>query len=166
MNYRPIVALAALAAGVFSATVAGANSTTHGIQVEECVPNPGNPGTQWTQYYGGGAPMGYWDNHSRFYTGPHQYNGGRYYEPGTPPTLSVGFTNTSPETATIIDFALIAKGHTVAIVRDKGSFSQGARIDHVLGLDPNVFPIGSKIVSCVPMHIAYANGGIWNFPKH
>lgn len=147
---------------LLGAAAAGASSTTHGIRVEECYPQAGNPGTQWTQYYGGGYPMAYY---GPYRGGPVAHTGNIYYEPGTPPSLSVGFVNSSPETATIVDFALVAKGHTLAIVRDKGSFGQNARIDHVFGLDPNVFPIGTSIVSCIPMHITYANGGTWNYPK-
>jgi hypothetical protein len=156
---------AAIALVLSSTTLAGAMSTTHGIRVESCNPKAGTPPSSWVGGYGPYTPYGYYGNGGRYYRGTAPYGGTRYYEPGTQPSLAIGFVNTNATAATIVDFALVAKGHAVAIVRDAGTFSQGAKIDHTFPLDPNVFPLGTSIVSCVPVHITFAGGSIWNYPK-
>lgn len=159
------VIVTAMSFVLFGVAAAGANSTTHGIRVESCSPSAGVPPSSWVGNYGSYAPLGYYGNSGRFYRGPAAYTGSRYYDPGRPPTLAIGFVNTNETPATIIDFALVAKGHAVAIVRDAGTFTQGAKIEHTFDLDPNVFPLGTSIVNCIPVHITFAGGGTWNHPK-
>ena len=52
----------------------------------------------------------------------------------------------------------------VAEVRDVGTFSPGAEIKHQFGLSPNVFPLGTSIVECVPLKITFVDGSKWKNP--
>jgi hypothetical protein len=80
---------------------------------------------------------------------------------GTPSTLTIHYTNLSPKTAKTIVFGLTAGGVMKAAVRDKGTFSTGALIQHVFGISDNVFPLGTAFTFCVPLQVKYADGSVW-----
>ena len=164
MNRRLAVFATIISIVLASASAAGA-ATTHGIRVEACSASAGTPSSSWEGYYGTYAPYGYYGPGGRYYRAGVPYAGHRYYDPGTPPELRITFVNTSGNAAKIVDFGLLAKGHIVAIVRDVGTFSQGAKIEHAFGLDPNVFPLGTSLYECIPLHITYHNGATWDHPQ-
>jgi hypothetical protein len=162
MKFIQPLFLAAVAALIAAASTADAQPTPP-VRVDSCAANAGSPGRTWSGTYGHYAPYGYYTN-GRYMRGTGPYMGHAYSEPSTPPTLAIGFANTSPKTATTVDFGLIAKGHNVAIVRDVGTFTTGAKIEHVFSLSPNVFPLGTSLYQCLPLHITYTDGTVWNHP--
>jgi hypothetical protein len=93
--------------------------------------------------------------------------GYRYYQPPpgrVRPTLSIAYTNVTQQTMQQIEFGLVANGNLVAEVRDVGTFSPGANIEHEFGLSPNVFPLRTGLPRCLPLRITYANGRVWRNP--
>lgn len=93
--------------------------------------------------------------------------GYRYYQPPVTtsnPTLLIDYTNISPKTMREVEFGLVARGTLIAEVKDVGTFSNGALIQHQFGLSPNVFPIGTGLPQCVPLKIKFADGTNWKNP--
>ncbi len=150
------------------ATLPASAATTHGaaslIKVNGCNPqhNPGSPGGY---AYGPGYVPAYYPGRPYYYN-PGYYNR-TYYQPPVSATADLGidYVNLTPHTMKTIDFGLIANGRLVAIVRDVGTFSQGAEIKHKFGISPNVFPISTGLPICTPLHIVYENGTTWTNPK-
>lgn len=91
-----------------------------------------------------------------------------YYQPhlaSVNPTLNIGYTNVTNKVMSQIEFGLIANGNLVAEVRDVGTFSPAALIQHSFGLSPNVFPLQTGLPRCVPLRIKYADGTAWQNPR-
>jgi hypothetical protein len=144
-------ALAALALPLLG-VLGGSTSLIH---VAKCHPSLNRSTTYATGYYP--TRPYYWNN----------VYGRRYYQPPvttTNPTLSIDYTNTAPKTATQVEFGLVARGTLIAEVRDAGTFSTGALIQHQFGLSHNVFPIGTGLPQCVPLKVQYADGTSWRNP--
>ncbi|HEV2908031.1 MAG TPA: hypothetical protein VGX02_02075 [Candidatus Eremiobacteraceae bacterium] len=137
-----VIVLAALAVLAMSIPVSAGQMMPGNIMVNECVPNEGSPSQSW---------VGPW--------------GGMYAQTGTPSTLTIHYINEAPKTASSIEFGLLANNRLIAAVRDKGKFSTGAKIKHVFGISPNVFPIGTAFTFCVPLRIKYADGSVLTNPK-
>lgn len=100
------------------------------------------------------------------YNWPNVY-GVNYYQPpvtSSNPVLLVDYTNVSAKPMHQIEFGLVARGVLIAEVKDVGTFSNGALIQHEFGLSPNVFPIGTGLPQCVPLKITYADGTKWRNP--
>jgi hypothetical protein len=134
------------------------------IKVNRCDPQH-NPGTPGGYAYGPGYTPGYYPG-GRYSFNPGYYDR-RYYQPpvSSSAELAIDFVNLSPHTMKTIDFGLVANGKLVALVRDEGTFSQGAEIKHKFGISPNVFPISTGLPVCAPLHIVYQNGTTWTNPK-
>ncbi len=153
----PAIVVASLVAlGTAPSFARPASPPPHLLRVTSCEPSHGSlllPG-----YVPGYYPMSsyYW---------PDMY-GYRYYQPPirNGATLAIAYSNQTNEVMTEIEFGLVAKGTLVAEVRDVGTFSPGAEIKHEFGLNPNVFPLGTALARCVPLHIKFANGKIWKNP--
>jgi hypothetical protein len=156
----PAVALAQNAAAPTHVAAAMTHPhMTHPIKVTTCNPQrnvytsggfapayyPGGPYWGWPSVYG----FGY-----NYYSYPVQGN----------PTLSVDYSNSTNIVMKDIEFGLIARGQLVAEVRDVGTFSPGAEIKHQFGLSPNVFPLGTSIVQCLPLKITFVDGSKWKSP--
>jgi hypothetical protein len=141
--------------------------STHGghlIQISVCDPrqNYGQPGGY---VYGPGWVPAYYPVRPYYYN-PGYYNHVYYQPPMTPSAeLGIDYKNLTPKTMKTIDFGLIANGRLVAIVRDVGTFTQGAEIKHKFGISPNVFPISTGLPVCAPLHIVYADGTTWTNPN-
>lgn len=106
-----------------------------------------------------------------FYAGPRFFwrdvYGYRFYEPpfgSASPTLNIAYMNRTQDPIKQIDFGLVANGRLVAEVRDVGTFSPGATIQHAFGLSPNVFPLQTALARCVPLRVTYADGRVWRNP--
>ena len=149
--------VAATVAMLCARPVAAAPVTMHNIHVEECIPSIGRPAEAFLGSFGDYAP------HKPVEPGK-RYDSSNFTQRYTPPNLFIAYVNTAHTTAKIIDFGLVAKGHTVAIVRDEGDFVPHARIEHVWALDMKIFPLGTNVVSCFPLHIKYADGKTWDRP--
>ena len=134
--------LAMLALVAIVIPVGAAQTMTGHIQVNECVPEQGVPSQSWVGPYG------------RMYS-----------QTGTPSTLTIHYINEAPKPASTIEFGLVANNRLIAEVRDKGTFSTGAKIKHVFGISPNVFPIGTAFTFCVPLRVKYADGSVWTNPN-
>lgn len=83
-------------------------------------------------------------------------NGTQYYDPvvfAPKPVLSIRFVNESDRTIHDIVFGLYAGDTLVTKVRDTGRFSPGATIQHDLRLKPEVFPLPSGALRCVPLDV-------------
>jgi hypothetical protein len=156
---RALIVSAIFIPGAISASPAGPS-----VRVDSCRVDAGRPAQSWQAGYGTYAPYGYYGPNRGYVRSSYPYRGGSYYEPATAPSLSIGYANTAAQPATSIDFGLVAKGHTVAVVRDVGTFSTNAKIEHVFTLSPNVFPLGTDVLHCVPLHIAYSDGTAWSRP--
>ncbi len=147
-------------------TQSGAFALSHHnpIRVEKCDPRSGfRPGA-----YPAGYVRGYYPGRPYYWVDPY---GSRYYQPAlvapapAASTLGIDYVNTSPQTAKAVDFGLVARGHLVAEVRDVGSFTTGARIQHEFGLSRNVFPISTGLPECVPLLVEYQDGTVWKNPR-
>ncbi|HXP93919.1 MAG TPA: hypothetical protein VN905_10660 [Candidatus Binatia bacterium] len=129
------------------------------IHVEECNPRGGSPPTVayvGPAFYGYApvAPLGWRDVYGNYMT-----------QPGVSPELSINYKNINPtKTAKSIEFGLVARGTLVAEVRDVGKFSPNITIKHTFGLSPNVFPLGTGLPLCVPLHVVYQDGTTWTSP--
>ncbi len=129
------------------------------IHVEECNPRGGSPPTVayvGPAFYGYApvAPFGWHDVYGNYMT-----------QPGVSPELSINYKNINPtKTAKSIEFGLVARGTLVAEVRDVGKFSPNITIKHTFGLSPNVFPLGTGLPLCVPLHVVYQDGTTWTSP--
>jgi hypothetical protein len=140
-----------LAAGLVAMPAAGAKSQ---IKVTNCVPSRNvMVSGGWTPAYYPAGPY-YW---------PSVY-GYRYYQPRmatSNPALGIDYVNTSDKVMKQIEFGLIANGRLVAEVKDVGTFSPGAEIKHQFGVSPNIFPLQTSLVKCMPLKITYADGTKW-----
>ena len=86
-------------------------------------------------------------------------------QPGVSPELSINYKNINQtKTAKSIEFGLVARGVLVAEVRDVGKFSPNITIKHTFGLSPNVFPLGTGLPLCVPLHVVFEDGSSWKNP--
>lgn len=85
--------------------------------------------------------------------------------PYTAGYLGVAYTNDAPKAATEVDFGLVSRGSLIAIVKDVGSFSTSAKIDHEFSVDPEIFPIGTAFPYCAVMRVKYADGTEWRNPS-
>ncbi|MBC5799247.1 MAG: hypothetical protein GIX03_11020 [Candidatus Eremiobacteraeota bacterium] len=134
------------------------------IRVEKCDPRAGFRAA----VYPAGYVRGYYPGYPYYWVDPYGF---RYYQPApiapapAAPTLGIDYVNTSPQTAKAVDFGLIARGHVIAEVRDVGTFTTGARIQHEFGLSPNAFPIGTGLPQCVPLLVEYQDGKVWKNPR-
>jgi hypothetical protein len=159
MKDNHILKALALGLSLFGAAVASVAAQpvpARHIQVTACDPRPSYvafPGYAPGYYLG---PRYYW----------YDVYGYRYYQPPVPgsPTLAIEYTNVSPVAAKVVDFGLVARGSLIAEVRDVGTFSPNVEIKHEFGLSPNVFPIGSALVRCVPLYVEYVDGTHWTNP--
>jgi hypothetical protein len=134
-------------------------SIHHPINVTECDPQRGTyMATGFTPaYYPVGAPYWAW---------PTVYPGYTYYQYPVKgdPTLSIEYNNNTDMVMKHIEFGLLAHGNLVAEVRDVGTFSPKAVIKHSFGLNPNVFPLQTSLVKCIPLKITFADGSKWKNP--
>jgi len=158
------LAIAALIVAVLSQSKASALSDRHPIRVERCDPRSGFA----TADYPVGYARGYYPGGPFYWVDPYGF---RYYQPrlvapaATAPTLGINYVNTASQTAKAIDFGLVARGHLIAEVRDVGTFTTGAPIQHEFGLSRNVFPIGTALPRCVPLLVEFQNGSVWKNPN-
>lgn len=132
------------------------------LKVSTCNPQQNMPAV-----YGGFSPGYYPRGYGRPYYWNDPYGFNYYQVPLTPAngTLQIDYTNIGTRVMTEIQFGLIARGHLVAEVRDAGKFSPHVEIKHSFGLNPNVFPLQTSIVACVPLHIVFENGTKWTNPR-
>jgi hypothetical protein len=133
-------------------------TTPHPIKVQTCNPKKNTYySTAFAPAYYPGGPYWGW---------PSVYPGYSYYSYPVEgePTLQIDYHNATDATMKDIEFGLIAHGNLVAEVRDVGTFSPGAEIKHSFGLSPNVFPLGTSLVECIPLKIKYEDGSKWKNP--
>ncbi len=165
---RSMVKTIPLLAVVFAMLTCGSVSAaqTHSaiVKVNRCDPAEN---LKQTATYGPYVP-GYYPSHGRYYwNDPY---GRRYYQypvstsTTSSPELAIDFVNIGSKPLKNIEFALVAKGHVVAEVRDVGTFSPGAEIKHRFGLNPNVFPLGTGLAQCVPLRATFDDGTVWTSP--
>ena len=143
--------VAALASSLLG--IAGGSQVVH---VSTCEPHR-NQVTAYTPGFYPTSPY-YWPN----------VYGVNYYQPplrSSNPALLVDYTNVSAKPIKEIEFGLVARGTLVAEVKDVGTFSTGALIQHEFGLSPNVFPIGTGLAQCVPLKIKFQDGTKWRSPR-
>ena len=117
------------------------------VTVQECSPHrhtAGYPGHPWIDPYG--------NIH------------GRENFPYTVGFLAVAYMNDARKPASEIDFGLVSRGSLIALAKDVGTFSPGARISHEFSLDPEVFPIGTQFPYCAVLRVKYADGTEWRNP--
>jgi hypothetical protein len=129
------------------------------IHVEECNPRGGSPPSVTyvgPAFYGFApvSPLGWRDVYGNYVT-----------QPGVSPELSINYKNVDPtKVAKSIEFGLVARGILVAEVRDVGKFSPNVTIKHTFGLSQNVFPLGTGLPLCVPLHVVFQDGTSWTSP--
>ena len=138
-------------------TSAAAMSPTHPVNVTTCDPAINHPAPR--PFVPGYYPPGsyYWQD----------VYGYRYHQPPYERTasLAIDYTNQSKKPMKQIEFGLVANGRLVAEVRDVGTFSPGVEIQHVFGLNPNVFPLRTGLAKCVPLKIEFVDGSKWRNPR-
>ena len=144
-SWRTAVAAAAfLAAAVPAVAQSPAQTPGSNVTIADCNPHQhaaGYAGHPWIDPYGA-------------YHGPAQF-------PYTEGFLEISYTNDASKAAKEIDFGLVARGSLIAFVKDAGTFSPGARIDHEFSVDPQIFPIGTALPYCAVMRVKYADGSEW-----
>ena len=79
--------------------------------------------------------------------------------------LAVSYANDAHKPAREVEFGLVAGHWLVALVKDVGTFSPGARIEHEFSLDREVFPIRTKTPYCAVLRVKYADGTEWVNPR-
>jgi len=84
-------------------------------------------------------------------------------EPGTPAMVVVDYTNVATNPLAQVDFAIVANGKTVTMVRDTGSFAPNARIMHGFAIADSAVPEGGA-VTCVPIRAKFSDGTTWMNP--
>jgi hypothetical protein len=126
------------------------------VHVKTC--NPQQGAVTYPGFVGGYYPVG------RYYW-PDVY-GYNYYQPPIQnnPSLAIDYVNVTSKPIKEIEFGLLARGNLVAEVRDVGTFSPNAEIKHQFGLNPNVFPLGTGLPRCVPLHVHFEDGTSWKNP--
>jgi hypothetical protein len=134
-------------------------TTTHPVSVTNCNP-------QRNRYMATGYAPAYYPVGAPWWGWPAVYPGYTYYQYPVKgePTLSIDYSNATTMVMKDIEFGLMAHGNLVAEVRDVGTFSPGAEIKHTFGLNPNVFPLGTSLVECVPLRITFEDGSKWKNP--
>jgi hypothetical protein len=139
-----------------SLTPAAELHTGDPIRIDACNPRPGFVS------YPGFAP-GYYPINRYYWYDVYGYY---YYQPPfvSNPTLAIDYVNVSSRTAEVIEFGLIAHRELVAEVRDVGTFSPDVTIKHEFGLSPNVFPLETAMVRCVPLYVRFEDGTRWRNP--
>lgn len=83
-------------------------------------------------------------------------NGTEYYNPtvlAPKPMVSITFVNASDRVIRDIVFGVYAGETLVTKVRDAGRFSPGAKIQHDLRVNAEVFPFPSGLLRCVPLGV-------------
>ncbi|MBV8154373.1 MAG: hypothetical protein JO029_14520 [Candidatus Eremiobacteraeota bacterium] len=153
-----LVIFAAVPAAVSAQAPAPHVTATHPIKVSTCNPQRNTyMATGYTPAYYPGGPYWGW---------PTVYSGYSYYQYPVQgkPTLGIDYHNATTVTMKDIEFGLVAHGNLIAEVRDVGTFSPGAEIKHEFGLSPNVFPLGTAMVECVPLRITFVDGTKWKNP--
>jgi hypothetical protein len=155
------VALAAALAGATSGTLLAQPATASGpmVRVSTCDPQR----SVAAPAYSGFSP-GYYPFAPYYWTDPYGFQYRQYPAMPTNGTLSIDYRNVTSRVMTTIDFGLVARGRLVAEVRDVGKFSPNAEIKHQFGLSNNVFPLRTALVSCIPLHIVFADGSSWKNP--
>jgi hypothetical protein len=81
------------------------------------------------------------------------------------PPLKIAYTNTSPLTATEVDFTLTGSAGTITRVKDTGQFTTGTPISHVFSLPDDTSPLGLSSARCVVTKVVYADGTTWVNPS-
>lgn len=155
------VAVLSVLAGAPCVATAQHLAMRHPIEVNACTPkrHPGYLAAGWgAAYYPPGSGPN-WGWPSVYGTMFYQYPIGRN------PTLSVDYVNATNLTMKDVEFGLVAGGSVVAGVRDLGTFSPGAEIKHVFGINPSVFPAAAGTSRCVPLRITFADGTKWKNPN-
>jgi hypothetical protein len=150
-----VLALATLVASSASTAYAIVGHPEWPVHVSTCDPQL-NPTLGYAPAYYPPSPF-YWRD----------VYGYRYFEPPlrrVNPTLSIAYANATQMEMKSIEFGLVANGQLVAEVRDEGTFSPGAKIEHEFGLSPNVFPLQTGLPRCLPLRITYASGRMWRNP--
>lgn len=79
--------------------------------------------------------------------------------------LAVTYVNNAAKPAKEIDFGLVARGSLIAITKDAGTFSSGAKIEHEFSVDPSIFPVGTMYPYCAVLRVQYADGSVWRNPN-
>lgn len=79
--------------------------------------------------------------------------------------LGVTYTNDARVAAKEVDFGLVARNSLIAVAKDVGTFSPGAKIDHEFSVDPQIFPIGTAFPRCAILRVKYADGREWRNPN-
>jgi hypothetical protein len=155
--------IAAMALGLLALWPCGSTSTSaaeyytgYPVRVNVCEPRPGFVS------YPGFAP-GYYPLNRYYWYDVYGYY---YYQPPfvSNPTLAIEYVNVSSQTAKVIEFGLVAHRELIAEVRDVGTFSPSVTIKHEFGLSPNVFPLGTALVRCVPLYVRFEDGTRWRNP--
>ncbi len=140
-----------------------AAQTSAPVKVNKCLPM----GPKTTVHYSGYTPA-YYPAGPYYWRDPYGYRYRQYPVSASAhtsnPTLDIDYVNVTQSALAQIEFGLVAKGVLVAEVRDVGTFSPGAEIKHSFGLSPNVFPLGTGLSQCVPLHATYKNGTTWENP--
>ena len=151
--------IGAFSAALFTVTApAGAQLLPEPIHVSKCAPEQGAVAVA------PGFVRGYYP------AGPYYWRdvyGYRYLQPAmstSSPTLKIDYRNVTSKPISEIQFGLVARGDLIAEVRDVGTFSPNIEIRHEFGLNPNVFPIGTGLPRCVPLHVQFADGTTWRSP--
>ncbi len=132
------------------------------IKVNGCNPKP--PQTSWVGT--GFAPAYYPVGYGPYWGWPSVY-GPSYYaaQPVTSnASLGIDYVNKTTVVMKDIEFGLVVNGNLVAEARDEGTFSPGAEIKHVFGLNAGVFPLNTGLPHCVPLKITFADGTKWKNP--
>ncbi|HTU83894.1 MAG TPA: hypothetical protein VMF61_17350 [Candidatus Acidoferrales bacterium] len=131
------------------------------IKVSNCEPKP--PETTWV---GTGFAPAYYPVGVGPYWGWGSVYGPSYYS-ARPVTsnasLGIDYHNNTNVVMKQVEFGLVVNGNLVAEARDVGTFSPGAEIKHVFGLNPGIFPIRG-LPHCVPLKITFDNGTKWKNP--
>ncbi|MBV8602841.1 MAG: hypothetical protein JO359_14860 [Candidatus Eremiobacteraeota bacterium] len=116
---------------------------------------------------------GGWVGYAPAYVGPYRpywgYGawGGSYYQApvtSTSPELGIDYVNLTHKTMKRIEFGLVANGVLKAEVLDVGTFSPGVEIKKKFSISENVFPIGTGLPRCPPLHITFDDGTKWRNP--
>lgn len=123
---------------------------------------------EWSQYAHTEAGEGYGTLSLSVGSPVPEYYTPRYTQvPGTTKTanasLTIDYVNGSAKAIKDVDFGLMARGHWVAEVRDEGTFSPGARVNHTLEL--SVVPLGTAVATCIPLQVIYQDGTTWANPN-
>ncbi len=169
LSFRTVALAATIVAGMSGVSLAQpamqyrapAPAGSSLLRVSTCDPYQDVPpayGAYSPGFYPGGFGRPY------YWNDPYGFNYLQYPPISGNGTLQIDYTNIGTHVMSEIQFGLIARGHLVAEVRDVGKFSPHVEIKHSFGLNRNVFPLQTSIVSCAPLHIVFTNGTQWTNP--